>query len=108
MMARGAKASTPEADDASKTCEREGRAFCMCGGVSFLAHARQPERPDAPPRKWGRWRRQSRGPRGGGQLTGRMVSRSRVFPVSPEKQHALAARMRALGVREEELEEHFV
>ena len=31
-----------------------------------------------------------------------------VFPVSPEKQHALAARMRALGVREDELEEHFV
>ena len=34
--------------------------------------------------------------------------RARVFPVSPEKQHALAARMRALGVREEDLEEHFV
>src|ERR1043166_713017 len=33
---------------------------------------------------------------------------ARVFPVSPEKQHALAARMRALGVREDELEEHFV
>src|SRR5256712_12127751 len=33
---------------------------------------------------------------------------ARVFPVSPEKQHALAARMRALGVREEDLEEHFV
>src|SRR5881409_2438668 len=32
----------------------------------------------------------------------------RVFPVSPEKQHALAARMRALGVREEDLDEHFV
>src|SRR5947199_8422540 len=33
---------------------------------------------------------------------------ARVFPVSPEKQHALATRMRALGVREDELEEHFV
>ena len=33
---------------------------------------------------------------------------ARVFPVSPEKQHALAARMQALGVREDELEEHFV
>src|SRR2546430_17170738 len=33
---------------------------------------------------------------------------ARVFPVSPEKQQALAARMRALGVREDELEEHFV
>ena len=33
---------------------------------------------------------------------------ARVFPVSLEKQHALAARMRALGVREEDLEEHFV
>src|SRR5438132_11588454 len=33
---------------------------------------------------------------------------ARVFPVSPEKEHALAARMRALGVREDELEEHFV
>jgi protein subunit release factor B len=31
-----------------------------------------------------------------------------VFPVSPEKQHALAERMRALGVRDEDLEEHFV
>src|SRR6266496_6551054 len=33
---------------------------------------------------------------------------ARVFPVSPEKQHALAARMRALGVREEDLTETFV
>src|SRR5439155_18482 len=33
---------------------------------------------------------------------------ARVFPVSPEKQHALAARMRALGVREEDVEERFV
>src|SRR3989449_5925288 len=31
-----------------------------------------------------------------------------VFPVSPEKQQALAARMRVLGVREADLEEHFV
>ncbi len=31
-----------------------------------------------------------------------------MFPVSPEKQHALAARMEALGVREADLEEHFV
>jgi protein subunit release factor B len=31
-----------------------------------------------------------------------------VFPVSPEKQRALAERMRALGVRDEDLEEHFV
>src|SRR5438093_1389927 len=33
---------------------------------------------------------------------------ARVFPVSPEKQQALAARMRVLGVREADLEEHFV
>ena len=31
-----------------------------------------------------------------------------MFPVSPEKLHALAARMQALGVREADLEEHFV
>jgi protein subunit release factor B len=31
-----------------------------------------------------------------------------VFPVSPEKERALSARMRALGVRDEDLEEHFV
>ena len=31
-----------------------------------------------------------------------------MFPVSPEKQDALAVRMRALGVREEDLDEHFV
>ena len=31
-----------------------------------------------------------------------------MFPVSPEKQHALAVRMRVLGVREEDLDEHFV
>ncbi len=31
-----------------------------------------------------------------------------MFPVSPEKQQALAARMRVLGVREADLEEHFV
>ena len=31
-----------------------------------------------------------------------------MFPVSPEKQQALRARMEALGVREEDLEEHFV
>ena len=31
-----------------------------------------------------------------------------MFPVSPEKQRALADRMRALGVRDEDLEEHFV
>ena len=30
------------------------------------------------------------------------------FPVSSEKEQALLARMRALGVREEDLEEHFV
>lgn len=31
-----------------------------------------------------------------------------MFPVSPAKQHALAARMAALGVREDELDEQFV
>jgi protein subunit release factor B len=31
-----------------------------------------------------------------------------MFPVSPEKQRALAARMEALGVREADLEEQFV
>jgi protein subunit release factor B len=31
-----------------------------------------------------------------------------VFPVSPEKHRALAARMEALGVREADLEEHFI
>ena len=31
-----------------------------------------------------------------------------VFPVSPEKQRALAARMEALGVREADLEESFI
>jgi peptide chain release factor len=31
-----------------------------------------------------------------------------VFPVSPEKQRALAARMEALGLREADLEEQFV
>ena len=31
-----------------------------------------------------------------------------MFPVSPEKQDALAVRMRVLGVREEDLDEHFV
>jgi len=31
-----------------------------------------------------------------------------IFPVSPEKDRALAARMAALGVREADLEEHFV
>jgi len=31
-----------------------------------------------------------------------------MFPVSPEKQRALAARMRALGVREADLEERFI
>jgi protein subunit release factor B len=31
-----------------------------------------------------------------------------MFPVSAEKQRALAARMRELGVREEDLKEHFV
>jgi len=31
-----------------------------------------------------------------------------VFPVSPEKIHALAARMASLGVREEDLDESFV
>jgi protein subunit release factor B len=31
-----------------------------------------------------------------------------VFPVSPEKQRALAARMAALGIREADLEEQFV
>jgi len=31
-----------------------------------------------------------------------------VFPVSPEKERALRARMEALGVRDADLEEHFV
>jgi len=31
-----------------------------------------------------------------------------MFPVSPEKARALAARMEALGVREADLEEHFI
>ena len=31
-----------------------------------------------------------------------------MFPVSPEKAHALAARMIALGIREADVEEHFV
>ena len=31
-----------------------------------------------------------------------------MFPVSPEKEHALAAAMARLGIRSEDLEEHFV
>jgi protein subunit release factor B len=31
-----------------------------------------------------------------------------MFPVSPEKERALAARMQQLGVRAEDLEEHFI
>src|SRR5437763_1070588 len=49
------------------------------------------------PRAFGRWTD------GGLQgLVGEM------FPVSPEKARALAARMEALGVREADLEEHFI
>jgi len=96
---------------------RDDRAFgisALLGAIECPAKASHFSL--APGNLKGRMRRRENGGDGGvkvgssprwppGEADGKPA---RVFPVSAEKQHALAARMRALGVREEDLDEHFV